>query len=74
MRKNKIESRPLICGNIALQPVWLKKYNKQKNLPNADLIHNHGIYLPIHFNLKDEDVKFVCKIFKKIAEPIFFNS
>lgn len=74
LKKNKIESRPLICGNIGLQPVWLKKYNKQKNLQNADVIHNHGIYLPIHYNIKDKDVEFVCKIFKKIARPIFFNT
>lgn len=74
LKKNKIESRPLICGNIGLQPVWLKKYKKQKNLQNADLIHNHGIYLPNHYNLRNKDIKFICKIFKKVAIPLFFNS
>jgi CDP-6-deoxy-D-xylo-4-hexulose-3-dehydrase len=72
LTKNKIETRPLICGNIALQPVWLNKHKKQNDLANADLIHYYGIYLPNHYNLSEKNVKFICDIFKKIAKPIFF--
>jgi len=71
--KNKIETRPLICGNIALQPVWLNNHKKQSDLTNADIVHYYGIYLPNHYNLKKKDVEFVCDIFKKIAKPIFFK-
>ena len=47
LKKKGIETRPLICGNIGSQPIWLKKYKKQK-LTNAQIIHDYGIYLPNH--------------------------
>lgn len=70
---NGIECRPLICGNIARQPVWLNNYGKLKNLQNADIIHDYGIYLPNHANLSTKQINFICDIFKKIAKPKFFN-
>ena len=65
--KKKIECRPVICGNIAKQLFW-KKNNKKTNLPKADIIHKHGIYLPNHANQTEEDTKFICKEFKEVAQ------
>lgn len=65
--KKKIECRPVISGNIARQLFW-KKNNKKINLPNADIIHKYGIYLPNHANQTVEDTKYICKEFKKVAQ------
>ena len=68
LKKNNIESRPLICGNIAQQPFWKKLNLDDKNLPNAEKVDEFGIYLPNHANLKEKDIFYVCSVFKKIAK------
>jgi len=50
-----VESRPLICGNIARQPFWLKNHSRIP-YPVADIVHDHGIYLPNHAELSLEDI------------------
>jgi CDP-4-dehydro-6-deoxyglucose reductase, E1 len=40
---NEIESRPIISGNLLVQP-FLKEY-KQNSFPNADLLHRNGCYI-----------------------------
>ena len=72
LKKFGIETRPLICGNIGQHPFWKKKYGTTK-LKNADLIHNYGIYLPNNFNLKKEDINFICRKFKELAIPKYFD-
>jgi CDP-6-deoxy-D-xylo-4-hexulose-3-dehydrase len=72
LKKNNIESRPLICGNIAQQPFWKKLNLDDKNLPNAEKVDEFGIYLPNHANLKEKDIFYVCSVFKKIAKNFFF--
>ena len=71
-KENNIECRPLICGNIARQPVWLDIFGKSKNLNNADTIHDYGIYLPNHTELSVKQINFISDIFKKKAKPKFF--
>ena len=68
LKKENIESRPLICGSMGLQPFW-EIHNKNKsNFKYADQIHYKGIYLPINADLEEEDVLFVCKKFKEVAK------
>ena len=71
LKDNGIESRPLICGSMGLQPMWIKKYGKL-NLANADVVHEYGIYLPNHASLNESDIKYICEKFNEIAEPYFF--
>ncbi len=72
LKKNKIETRPLICGNMGEQPFWLKKYKKPK-LPNAEKIHRYGLYLPNHENLTEKQVKYICEKVKHKALPFNFT-
>ena len=65
-----VECRPIISGNIASQPFWKKAYRRKNYLPNADLINDYGIYLPNHANQKNRDIEFICREFKKVAEPL----
>lgn len=71
LKKFNIETRPLICGNIGRHPVWIKKF-REKKLINADVVHENGLYLPNNFNLKMNDVNYICDIFNQIAKPKFF--
>ncbi len=43
LKNNKIEFRPIISGNLLLQPFLKNKYKGK--YPNSNLIHKHGIYL-----------------------------
>ena len=71
--KNKIECRPVICGNVSRQPFMKNKFLNQKDkFVNSDIIDRHGIYLPNHKNLSSKEIIFVCDCIKKIGKPIFF--
>ncbi|MBT8155981.1 DegT/DnrJ/EryC1/StrS family aminotransferase [Epibacterium ulvae] len=69
LKEEKIECRPLICGNIARHPFWVRAYGSQ-TLPQADLIHDYGIYLPNHHNLTTEDIARVAECFNAVARPL----
>lgn len=71
LKKFKIQTRPLICGNIGRHPFWVKKYGNSV-LANADIVHEYGLYLPNHYNLNKKDILFICQKFKEIAIPKFF--
>lgn len=64
-----IESRPLICGNIARQPFWAKK-GSQESFPMADVVHDQGIYLPNHAQLTLSDIDYVAEVFTTVARPL----
>jgi CDP-6-deoxy-D-xylo-4-hexulose-3-dehydrase len=68
LKQQNIECRPLICGNIGKHPFWLRS-NGMSELPNADKIHDFGIYLPNHHNLTDEDIMRVTEAFLTVARP-----
>lgn len=73
LKRFKIESRPLICGNIGRHPFWIKKFGINK-LKNADIIHDYGLYLPNNFDLKKKDINFISQKFSEVAIPKFFNN
>lgn len=68
LKAEDIECRPLICGNIARHPFWIRA-NGTQTLKNADLVHDYGIYLPNHHNLSTADVERVARTFKTVAQP-----
>jgi CDP-4-dehydro-6-deoxyglucose reductase, E1 len=63
-----IESRPLICGNIGRHPFWVTRFGETR-MPNADRVHDHGIYLPNHHLLSKSDIGKVCEIMDMSAVP-----
>jgi CDP-6-deoxy-D-xylo-4-hexulose-3-dehydrase len=60
MTKKGIESRPIICGNIARQPA-LKKYAHRVvgTLKNADKIMDCGISIGNHQNLTGDEIQYL---------------
>ena len=68
LKDSEIESRPLVCGNIGLQPFWVKRFGETR-LKNADAVHEFGMYLPNHPSLSDADVERLVGEFAKVAIP-----
>ncbi len=56
LKKSNIEFRPIVAGNLLKQP-YLKSYTKNK-FPNADILHEYGIYIGNNqfVNSKDLDI------------------
>ena len=73
LKSKKIESRPLICGNMGEQPFIKKKHFNSFNLKNAEFVDKYGLYLPNHANLSLNDINFVTKKFLSIAIPIHLD-
>lgn len=61
LQDSGIESRPLICGSISRQPYWYERFGKCI-LPNADRIHDFGMYLPNNPDMQSEEIEEVCKV------------
>ena len=45
-------------------------FENQLNFPNAEYIFDHHLRLPIHNNIKDDEVELVCSEIKKCLEVI----
>tara|TARA_Y100000310_G_C20671385_1_gene810506 strand:- start:1071 stop:2225 length:1155 start_codon:yes stop_codon:yes gene_type:complete len=61
LEKNNIETRPLIAGSMSKQPFFIKLYGNV-TLPNADIVHNKGLYIPNHQSMTEEDVEKISTI------------
>ena len=70
IRELNIESRPLICGNIARHPFWIRDHPALE-LSNADKVHDYGMYLPNHHLLNESDILRVADAFASVAVPYF---
>jgi len=62
--KNNIECRPLICGSINEHPFWYERYGK-KHLPNAEIVHKYGLYLPNNHQMTEDELNKVIEIVNK---------
>ncbi|NBR42642.1 MAG: DegT/DnrJ/EryC1/StrS family aminotransferase [Verrucomicrobia bacterium] len=69
LKTNGIECRPLVCGSMGRQPFWIKRYGVT-HLTVADRVHDFGLYLPNHANITPDDISYVARCFKEVAEPL----
>ena len=74
LEKKKIQSRPVICGNMAKQPFCINKSINKEKLKNAEFVDRYGLYLPNHANITKLDIDYITNCFLDVAEPIFFNN
>lgn len=64
-----IETRPIICGNITLQPALKKfKYKISGSLNNSNFIMNNSFSIGCHQNIDSKNIEYVKKIFKNIEK------
>lgn len=59
-----IDCRPLICGSINEQPFWYDNYGKS-NLPNSNLVHKNGLYIPNNPDLTKDELDRIIEIINK---------
>jgi len=62
LQNNNIDCRPLVCGSIGRQPFFTNLYGKQSGLDFADLVHNHGVYIPNNPDLSENDITMISRI------------
>lgn len=72
LQEKQIETRPLIAGSMGRQPFWIRRYG-EKRIGNADVVHENGIYLPIHAGMDIDDVRRVALEFSSVARPKAFD-
>jgi CDP-6-deoxy-D-xylo-4-hexulose-3-dehydrase len=61
----EIEYRPIVGGNLLKQP-YLKSRYDISDLPNADKVHDNGVYIGNNQFITFENMKVVEKIVKKL--------
>ena len=64
-----MESRPLIAGSMAKQPVFINNYGDM-DLPNCDRVHNEGFYVPNHHGLSRNDVHYIVSTVNKAIKEL----
>ena len=66
LNKNCIETRVIVSGNFASQPVVKNfKHRVVGNLENSNKIMTNGFSIGIHQNLGNNQIKYVYNVFKK---------
>ncbi len=65
----QIETRPIICGNIAKQPA-IKKYKHRVSgdLNNSDNVMNNSFSIACHQSLCDESLSYISEVLNKFME------
>jgi len=69
LAERQIETRPLICGSIALQPFWIERFG-HSHLKNAETVHNHGMYLPNNFHITLSEIDAVIETLREAEENL----
>ena len=61
--KNQVECRPLICGSLQRHPFWYENY-PVRSMPNAERVHKHGLYIPCHQAMTNDDIRYVANVIR----------
>lgn len=61
--ENGVEIRPILAGDMTLQP-FFKKYSKGYNYPNARKLHNLGFYIPNNPELTKKEINKLINLIK----------
>ncbi|MBC8421965.1 MAG: DegT/DnrJ/EryC1/StrS aminotransferase family protein [Pelagibacteraceae bacterium] len=61
LQENDVEVRPMICGSMGTQPLYVKHY-KRLELPNVSIIDKDGFYVPNHPKLTADEIVFITNI------------
>ena len=64
--RDKIEIRPIVGGNITAQPFFHKYVTGLIECPNADIIHNQGLYFGNNPELTKKDKNTIVKLFTSV--------
>jgi CDP-6-deoxy-D-xylo-4-hexulose-3-dehydrase len=59
-KENKIETRPIISGNLLLQTCY-KKYGNYQDFKNSQFLHTNGFYIGIYPKLSNKQINILQK-------------
>ncbi len=65
-KSNQIEIRPIVGGNITQQPFFKKYFGEAYRMPNAELIHEQGFYIPNNPELTPSDLKTIIETISQV--------
>jgi CDP-4-dehydro-6-deoxyglucose reductase, E1 len=61
--QNDIECRPIVCGSMNKQPFYKEHpYRAETETPNADKLHEYGLYVPNNPEITEDDVRKICEV------------
>lgn len=64
LERNGIQTRGMFYP-LHKQPCYkMYKYN-DKDYPNSNYAYEYGLSLPVYYELKEQDIKFICELIKK---------
>lgn len=66
LTKNKIETRPLVAGNIGNHPAYFDNF-ETKVLKNAEHLDKHGLQIPNHQDLTIDEITLICEIINSVS-------
>jgi CDP-6-deoxy-D-xylo-4-hexulose-3-dehydrase len=65
LKSANVECRPLICGSMGSQPMYVSRYGA-RYMKNAEHLKKFALYAPNHQNMSLDQVDFICDLIKKI--------
>ena len=65
LKQNNIETRPIISGNLLLQPCF-REYGDYRNFLNSQIIHQNGFYIGNNQFVNSERFTLLNKVIKSI--------
>lgn len=63
--ENNVEVRPLICGSLGTQPMYVKKFGKLE-FKNASIVDKFGCYIPNNPSLTEDEIHFMCDVINSV--------
>ncbi len=64
--RNKVEIRPIVGGNIARQPFFLKYFRQRHSLPEANIVHEQGLYFGNNPELTPTEIHRIINLFTSL--------
>lgn len=69
LEESKIETRPILAGNIAKQPAIKETPHRVVGeLEDADFIHENGLFIGNHHKLTEEKLDYIVKVISEFIE------
>jgi len=66
LSKHKIETRPLVAGNIGNHPAYFNNFEKVF-LKNAQYLDKHGLQIPNHQDLTIDEITLISSIVNRVS-------
>ena len=66
LSKYKIETRPLVAGNIGNHPAYFDNFERV-SLKNAEYLDKHGLQIPNHQDLTIDEVTLISNIVNRVS-------